>query len=166
MKLTSNVPHQTLFQEILKINIINAVLIQVQKTILPVYHIHWLHSTGCAVQYQGITLINCLTATVPQFLVSLLWRAFSEQKLKLLTMHLLKKKLDIFFWKLFVPSQKAGVLVKGWSSVETGDSHPSPFPNPLTPPPPTPQLRKILIHKMNDKVIFYRQNYCFDLKGF
>lgn len=87
-KLTSNVPHQSLFQEILKINAINTVLIQVQKSILPVYHVHWLHSTGCAVQYQGITL----TVWQLQFLVSLLWRAFSEQKLKLLTMHSLKKK--------------------------------------------------------------------------
>lgn len=74
--------------------------------------------------------LNCLTATVPQFLVSLLWRAFSEQKLKLLTMHLLKKKRDIFFWKLFVPSQKAGVLVKGWSSVWKQEI--------LAPPPPQP----------------------------
>ena len=39
-KLTSNVPHQSLFQEILKINAINTVLIQVQKSILPVYHVH------------------------------------------------------------------------------------------------------------------------------
>lgn len=49
--------------------------------------------------------------------------------------------------------------------VETGDSHPSPFPNPLT-PPPTPQLRKILIHKMNDKVIFLQTKLLFWLEGF
>lgn len=53
-------------------------------------------------------------------------------------------------------------MLEQW--METGDSHPSPFPNPLT--PPHPPIEKILIHKMNDKVIFYRQNYCFDLKGF
>lgn len=31
-------------------------------------------------------------------------------------------------------------MLEQW--VETGDSHPSPFPNPLTPPPPHPPIEK------------------------
>lgn len=43
---------------------------------------------------------------------------------------------------------------------------PLPLPQPFNSPPPTPQLRKILIHKMNDKVIFLQTKLLFWLEGF